>query len=341
MRVRTLVVDDSVAMQGMICRSLLAAPDIEVVGTAASAHEAREKIKALDPDVVTLDIVMDGMNGIDFLERLMRLRPTPVVMVSSCTVKGAEASLTALELGAFECFDKANLRIGPAPVGIDGLADLVLAAARSRPGALAAAAPAGRNEGYTPRDGSMIALGASTGGVEALIALLAEFPANCPPTVIVQHMPATFTTSFAARLNRLCRPMVEEGRSGAPLAVGKIYLAPGGERHMEIGGQGARRYCRLIEGDKVTGHRPSVDRLFHSVVRAAGRDAVGAILTGMGSDGAAGLKAMRSAGSTTIGQDEATSTVYGMPAAAQAIGAVVEQMPLRRIARRLLTECQA
>jgi len=187
----------------------------------------------------------------------------------------------------------------------------------------------------------MIAVGASTGGVEALITLLAGFPANCPPTVIVQHMPATFTTSFAARLDRLCRPQVEEARSGAPLAVGKIYLAPGGERHMEVGGEGARRHCRLVTGDKVTGHRPSVDRLFHSVVRAAGRQAVGAILTGMGSDGAAGLKAMRTAGSMTIGQDEATSTVYGMPAAAHAIGAVAEQLPLRRIARRLLAECQA
>ena len=345
MSVRTLIVDDSMAMQAIIRRRLLADPSIEVVGTAASADEARAQIKALDPDVVTLDVEMPGMSGLDFLERLMRLRPTPVVMLSTLTAQGAEASLTALERGAFDCFDKTRLMAGTDPACTSELTELVRAAASSRPAARPAAvrtaAPVQERASYTPRPGAMIAIGASTGGVEALIELLSTFPANCPPTVIVQHMPATFTPSFAARLNRLCAPTVEEARAGAPLAVGKVYLAPGGERHMEIGGSGDRRHCRLVEGDKVNGHRPSVDRLFHSVARLAGRDATAAILTGMGCDGAEGMKAMRGCGSMTFGQDKATSVVYGMPAIAQQIGAVAEQLPLRRIAARLLAECAA
>ncbi|WP_294318279.1 chemotaxis response regulator protein-glutamate methylesterase [uncultured Sphingomonas sp.] len=344
MSVRTLIVDDSMAMQAIIRRRLLADPGIEVVGTAASADEARAQIKALDPDVVTLDIEMPGMSGLDFLERLMRLRPTPVVMLSTLTAQGAEASLTALERGAFDCFDKTRLMAGTDAACTSELTELVRAAATARPAARATpvrAVPVQERAGYTPRPGAMIAIGASTGGVEALIELLSSFPANCPPTVIVQHMPATFTPSFAARLNRLCAPSVEEARAGAPLTVGKVYLAPGGERHMEIGGSGERRHCRLVEGDKVNGHRPSVDRLFHSVARLAGRDATAAILTGMGCDGAEGMKAMRGCGSMTFGQDKATSVVYGMPAIAHQIGAVAEQLPLRRIAQRLLAECAA
>ena len=345
MSVRTLIVDDSLAMQAIIRRRLLADPGIEVVGTAASADEARAQIKALDPDVVTLDIEMPGMSGLDFLERLMRLRPTPVVMLSTLTAQGAEASLTALERGAFDCFDKTRLTRGIDQACTTELTDLVRAAATSRPAARPApvrsAPPVHERAGYTPRPGATIAIGASTGGVEALIELLSTFPANCPPTVIVQHMPATFTPSFAARLNRLCAPSVEEARPGAPLMVGKVYLAPGGERHMEIGGSGNRRHCRLVEGEKVNGHRPSVDRLFHSVARLAGRDATAAILTGMGCDGAEGMKAMRAAGAMTFGQDKATSVVYGMPAIAFQIGAVTEQLPLRRIAGRLLQECAA
>lgn len=344
MSVRTLIVDDSMAMQAIIRRRLLADPAIEVVGTASCADEARAQIKALDPDVVTLDVEMPGMSGLDFLERLMRLRPTPVVMLSTLTAQGAEASLTALERGAFDCFDKTRLMAGTDASCTSELTELVRAAATSRPAArptAVRAAPVQERASYTPRPGAMIAIGASTGGVEALIELLSTFPANCPPTVIVQHMPATFTPSFAARLNRLCAPSVEEARAGAPLTVGKVYLAPGGERHMEIGGSGDRRHCRLIEGDKVNGHRPSVDRLFHSVARLAGRDATAAILTGMGCDGAEGMKAMRGCGSMTFGQDKATSVVYGMPAIAHQIGAVAEQLPLRRIAARLLAECAA
>ena len=344
MTVRTLIVDDSRTMQAMIRRKLSASPEIEIVGTAASADEARAQIKALDPDVVTLDVEMPGMNGLEFLDRLMRLRPTPVVMLSSLTSRGAEVSIAALEMGAFECFDKARLTLQPGITDGPSLAELIKAASASRRARTAqstlvkSSAITGQ---YRPRAGSLIALGASTGGVEALIALLMEFPADCPPTVIVQHMPATFTPSFAARLDRLCQPSVTEARTGAALGTGKIYLAPGGDRHLEIAGTAARRHCRLIEGDRVSGHRPSVDRFFHSVARTAGADATGAILTGMGADGAEGLKAMRDVGCMTIGQDQATSVVYGMPAVAHRIGAVAEQLPLRRIASRLLTACAA
>ncbi|MEH3105288.1 MAG: chemotaxis response regulator protein-glutamate methylesterase [Sphingomonas phyllosphaerae] len=341
MSVRTLVVDDSLTMQALIQRTLASDPHIQVVGTASSAEEARARIKELDPDVVTLDIEMPGMNGLDFLERLMRLRPTPVVMLSTLTSEGADASIAALELGAFECFDKLALR---RPEEAIRLPALVRAASGSR-GRSAAAAPRAAEPvpqaDYVPRDQSMIAVGASTGGVEALIELLSGFPANCPPTVIVQHMPPSFTASFAARLDRLCKPSVEEARAGAVLRPGKVYLAPGGDQHLEIAGPATRRYCRLLAGPKASGHQPSVDVLFHSVARIAGGDAVGAILTGMGADGAEGMLAMRQAGSVTIGQDESSSVVYGMPAVAHRIGAVVQQMPLRRIAARLLQECRA
>lgn len=340
MSVRTLVVDDSLTMQALISRTLSTDPSISVVGTASSAEEARAKIKELDPDVVTLDIEMPGMNGLDFLERLMRLRPTPVVMLSTLTSEGAEASIAALELGAFDCFDKLSLRREDEAIRLPGL---VKAASGTKRRMMQASGRADAAQAdFRPCDGAMIAVGASTGGVEALIELLSGFPANCPPTVIVQHMPASFTASFAARLDRLCKPSVEEARAGAPLLVGKVYLAPGGEQHLEIAGGTARgRHCRLVPGPKVSGHQPSVDQLFRSVARVAGADSVAAILTGMGADGAEGMKLMRDAGSFTVGQDEATSVVYGMPAVAHRIGAVAQQLPLRRIAARLLQECRA
>ncbi|MBV7257155.1 chemotaxis response regulator protein-glutamate methylesterase [Pacificimonas sp. WHA3] len=346
MTVRTLIVDDSRSMQAIIARELADDPEIEVVGMASDGDEARAKIKEFDPDVVTLDIEMPGMSGLDFLERLMRLRPTPVVMVSSHTARGADVTVAALELGAFDCFDKKRLKIHQRTHGHGdaALADLVRAAAKMKwlktPSA-GAAARIRRVPTYIPRANSLIAVGASTGGVEALIALLSDFPANCPPTVIVQHMSANFTSSFAARLDRLSAPHVQEARPGAILEPGKVFLAPGGKQHLEIGGGRGRRYCRLVAAEKVKGHRPSVDRLFHTVARVAGEDAVGAILTGMGEDGAEGMKAMREQGAFTVGQDEATSVVYGMPAAAFQIGAVAEQSPLRGIARRLLKECAA
>jgi two-component system chemotaxis response regulator CheB len=331
--VRVLIVDDSATMRSLIANVLQRDPEIEVVGEAGDPLEAREAIKKLNPDVITLDVEMPNMNGIDFLEKIMRLRPMPVVMVSTITVRGAEATVEALELGAIDCVAK------PSTGGLNDFQDLpfkVKAAAKAKVKPLkpAGAAPKAAPLEHTPDD-RVIALGSSTGGVEALIAILSRFPANCPPTVITQHMPATFTKSFSERLDRLCAPKVAEAHDGAVLENGRIYLAPGGERHLEIGGSGTLR-CRLSEGGPVNGHRPSVDVLFRSVAKAAGGRAVGAILTGMGRDGAEGLLAMRRAGARTFGQDEASSVVYGMPKAAFELGAVERQAPLERLAAELL-----
>jgi two-component system chemotaxis response regulator CheB len=274
---------------------------------------------------------MPNMNGIDFLEKIMRLRPMPVVMVSTLTVRGAEATMEALELGAIDCVAK------PSTGGLEGFQDLpfkVKAAAKAKVRPLKPVSEKPAPVEHTPDD-RVIAIGSSTGGVEALIAILSRFPANCPPTVITQHMPATFTKSFSERLDRLCAPKVAEAHDGALLENGRVYIAPGGEHHLEIGGASQLR-CRLSEGAAVNGHRPSVDVLFRSVAKAAGRRAVGAILTGMGRDGAEGLLAMRRTGARTLGQDEASSVVYGMPKAAFELGAVERQAPLDRLAAELL-----
>lgn len=336
-KARVLVVDDSPTMRGLIKAVLSSDPGIDVVGEAGDAMEARAAIKKLNPDVITLDIEMPEMNGLDFLEKIMKLRPMPVIMVSTLTHRGAEATLAALEIGAFDCVGK--------PVPGDGapfaqLAETVKAAARSQrhlPDPAAAAPgpqPYAAPSDYQPSR-KIIGIGASTGGVEALISVLTKFPANCPPTVITQHMPAAFTKSFAERLNRLCAPKVKEAEDGDRLEIGRIYLAPGGERHMEVSNPMAPR-CMLIDGAPVNGHRPSVDVLFDSIVRTAGAKAVGVLLTGMGRDGAAGLLRMRQAGSQTIGQNEKTCVVYGMPRVANEIGGVGNQLPLNSIGEEII-----
>jgi two-component system, chemotaxis family, protein-glutamate methylesterase/glutaminase len=335
---RVLVVDDSATMRGLITAVLSSDPEVNVVGQAGDAMEAREAIKALNPDVVTLDIEMPNMNGLEFLDKIMRLRPMPVIMVSSLTHRGADATLAALEIGAFDCIGKPSPgELRPFPE----LAEKVKAAARSkyRYGAQpvpASTQPANVNQETAYRVGrKIVAIGSSTGGVEALITVLQGFPVNCPPTVITQHMPPTFTKSFAERLNRLCAPVVQEATDGARLEIGKIYLAPGGERHLQVVNPSAPS-CRLLDKDPVNGHRPSVDVLFDSVAELAGRNAVGVILTGMGRDGAAGLLKMRYAGAKTIGQDEKSCVVYGMPRVAQELGAVERQLPLGRIGEEIL-----
>jgi two-component system chemotaxis response regulator CheB len=329
---RVLVVDDSPTMRGLITAVLNSDPDVNVVGQAGDAMEARSAIKQLNPDVVTLDIEMPNMNGLDFLEKIMRLRPMPVIMVSTMTQRGADATLAALEIGAFDCVGK------PVPGDVRPFMDLaekVKAAARSaRRQVYAPVAVATPAADY--RNGrKVVAIGSSTGGVEALIAVLQKLPKNCPPTVITQHMPSTFTKSFAERLNRICAPVVEEATDGARLEIGRIYLAPGGERHLQVVNPSAP-CCRLIEREPVNGHRPSVDVLFDSVAELAGRNAVGVILTGMGRDGASGLLRMRSAGARTIGQNEKTCVVYGMPRVAFEIGAVEQQLPLGSIGDEIL-----
>ena len=332
--IRVLVVDDSATMRSLISATLRRDPEIEVIGQAADPLEARQAIKALNPDVITLDVEMPNMNGLDFLEKIMRLRPMPVIMVSTLTKQGTDATLQALEIGAFDCVAK------PATAGLhafDELAYKVKAAAKAniRPRSFLATETSVRDEETFAPDGRIIAIGSSTGGVEALITVLSRFPKNCPPTVITQHMPATFTRSFAERLNRLCAPDVCEAFTDAPLKSGHIYLAPGGVAHLEVVGTGTLR-CRLNDGDAVNGHRPSVDVLFNSVAKAARMNAVGVILTGMGRDGAKGLLEMRRAGAHTIGQDEATSVIYGMPKAAFEMEAVEKQAPLEKIAAEIL-----
>ena len=332
---RVLVVDDSPTMRGLITAVLNQDPDVSVIGQAGDAMEARAAIKQLNPDVVTLDIEMPNMNGLEFLEKIMKLRPMPVIMVSTMTHRGAEATLAALEIGAFDCVAKPQPG-EPRPFG--ELAEKVKAAARSqhRHHSAPQIQPVATAPAADVRVGrKIVAIGSSTGGVEALIAVLQKFPRNCPPTVITQHMPPTFTKSFAERLNRLCAPVVEEATDGARLEIGKIYLAPGGERHLQVSNASAP-CCRLVERDPVNGHRPSVDVLFDSVAELAGRNAVGVILTGMGRDGASGLLKMRHAGARTIGQNEKTCVVYGMPRVAYELGAVEHQLPLTSIGEEIL-----
>lgn len=335
-RIRVLVVDDSPTMLQLVSRVLESDPDIEVVMTAPDAATARQAIKDFNPDVMTLDVEMPQMNGLDFLEKVMRLRPMPVIMVSTLTAKGSEVAIEALQLGAVDCVVKPTANN---PNSFDELPGKVKMAMQSnlRARSNVLAPQATRSpvvENFKP-GAKIVAIGSSTGGVEALIAVLSRFPERCAPTVITQHMPASFTTSFASRLDRICAAKVTEASEGAPLRAGHIYLAPGGESHLEIVGRG-QYCCRMRRSDSVNGHRPSVDVLFHSVAQCAGRQAVGVILTGMGHDGAAGLLAMREQGARTIGQNEATSVVYGMPKAAFEIGGVGIQLSVEKIGSEIV-----
>lgn len=334
--VRVLIVDDSPTMRGLIAASMRNDPDIHVVGSARDPIEAREIIKTLNPDVITLDIEMPRMDGISFLEKIMRLRPMPVIIISTLTKAGAAISVKALTLGAFDCVCKPQ--DGNVVDAFEQLPDLIKAAAKSRTKPLrGAVAIPKRSDDFQP-SGNIVAMGSSTGGVEAVITVLTTFPENCPPTVITQHMPETFTHSFAARLDGLCAPKVSEAKDGDPLETGRVYIAPGGAYHLEV----VRRkghVCRVREDEKVNGHRPSVDVLFNSVAELYGKRAVGVILSGMGRDGAAGLLTMRNAGAKTIGQNEKTCVIYGMPKVAFETGAVERQLPLARISNAILDLC--
>ncbi|GBR09227.1 protein-glutamate methylesterase/protein-glutamine glutaminase [Acetobacter oeni] len=342
-KIRVLIVDDSKTGRAFIAAALERDPDIEILGTAGDPFEARDIIMRDQPDVITLDVEMPNMNGLQFLEKIMRLRPIPVVMVSGLTVRGADVAIEALQLGAFDCFPKAS-----GVSGIDayaGLIPIVKAAAVSGVARRPSLRPAMPRRDVPVRpiaDGradavEIIAIGASTGGVEALGEILPSLPETIAPVVITQHMPALFTTSLAARLNRLCRIEVTEARDGIILQPGHAYIAPGGQHHLHVRQVAGRLMASLDAGEPISGHRPSVDELFSSVARAAGRRAVGVILTGMGRDGAAGLLAMREAGGRTIGQSEGTCVVYGMPRAAVELGAVEKTLSLGNIANALIS----
>ena len=360
--VRVLVVDDSAVMRALLQHRLAREADIEVVGCAADANEARQLIKALDPDVVTLDIEMPGMDGLSFLEKIMTLRPTPVIIVSSATEDGASATARALSLGAVDCYAKSELQRGTGHDDRGALARMVREAASVRLGPARASIPTGKRarlaarpagQRATQRPGKpsaprppqrtvasfdLIAIGASTGGVEALHTLLARFPEDCPPTLIVQHVNACFAPAIVQSLGRVARPRVKLGESDLPLARGTVLLAPGDAKHMLVASAGSRGLrCVLRAGDPVAGHRPSVDKLFHSAAQRLGPRACGVLLTGMGRDGAEGLSSMARAGAHTIAQDEDSCVVFGMPRAAIALGAANEVLPLETIADALFT----
>ena len=343
-QVRVLIVDDSAFVRGVLSEMLSSDPSIVVVGAAPDPLVAREMIKALSPDVVTLDIEMPRMDGLAFLEKIMTLRPMPVVMISSLTQKGAETALRALEIGAVDFVAKpiVGLSAGFAELR-DEIVCKVKAAARARVRPLTTGKPKGPRLSPGLKYSSserLIAVGASTGGVEALQEFLTAFPPDAPAILITQHMPAMFTATFARRLDQCCAISVSQAKDGERVLPGHAYIAPGGF-HLELARNGANYMCRVHEHPLVSGHRPSVDVLFRSVANAAGANSVGIILTGMGKDGAAGLLEMRRAGASTIGQDEASCVVYGMPKAARDCGATEIELPLNKIPGQVLHHCQA
>jgi two-component system chemotaxis response regulator CheB len=336
MSIRVLIVDDSALIREVLSRTLGRDGDIAVVGTAEDPIDAREKIKALNPDVVTLDIEMPNMNGLAFLDKLMRLHPLPVVMVSTLTTKGASETLLALELGAVDFVAKpsTDLAGGLEAFGAN-LREKVRAAATSDVRAKTAKpAPVAKPRSAAGPLGSLIAIGASTGGVEAIRVVLGDMPADCPPIVIAQHMPAGLTPRIAARLDELSDIRVLDAEDRMPLEAGHAYVARG-DWHLRVERSSGQLKCRLAQDELMSGHRPSVDVLFESVANVVGAMAVGTILTGMGRDGARGLKLMRDKGAYTVGQSPASALVYGMPRVAFEEGAVVEQAPVEAIAGKL------
>ncbi len=339
-RIRVLVVDDSAIVRKILTESLASEPDLEVVGSAPDPYIARDKILALQPDVLTLDIEMPRMDGITFLQKLMRFRPMPVIVISSLGQASCDKAVEALRLGAVEVLAKPS---GPYSVGE---LRLVLAnkiraaaAARVRP-ALPSPPPAG-NHGAAPLPGAafdpsvLVAIGASTGGTEAIQTILQRLPESTPPIVITQHIPAGFSRAFADRLNQICAVRVKEAEDGDEVVAGRALVAPG-DFHMLVRRTGAVRRVAVKTGPRVHYQRPAVDVLFTSVAECCGADAIGVLLTGMGSDGAQGLLKMKEAGALTIAQDEATCVVFGMPREAIRMGAAGKVLPLDRIGATVL-----
>jgi len=358
-KIRVLCVDDSALMRGLMTQIINAQPDMTVVATASDPLMARELIKQHNPDVLTLDVEMPHMDGLDFLERLMRLRPMPVIMVSSLTERNSDITLRALELGAVDFVTKPRTDLHANLLDYSQLIAAKIRAAaqvsgarlgaqprmlRTRPQTatslptLAASAPLlACRPSFHPQ--ALIAIGASTGGPEALRHILQALPANLPPILITQHMPAGFTRSFVQRLDKLCALQMFEAEDGQPVRPGCAYLAPGSLTHMRLAHGREQPYSiRLDDSGPVNRHRPSVDVLLQSVAQIAGPHAIGLILTGMGKDGAQGLLAMKQAGATTCAQDQASSVVYGMPAAAANLGAADTILPLDKISDWLIKQ---
>lgn len=338
-----LIVDDSALMRQMLTKILNDDPEVNVVGAAADPLQARKMIKELEPQVLTLDIEMPRMDGLSFLEKVMTLRPMPVVMVSSLTERGADATMRALELGAVDFVAKPGSGLRDAFDRLGGeIVDKVKSAARARVSARRSRADHGTpgivtSQCYDTTE-TVIAIGASTGGVSALQQVIARLPADSPGILVTQHMPPEYTARFASRLDRNCAVSVREATDRTRVLPGHVYIAPG-DRHLELARSGAHYICRLHAGPPVSGHRPSVDVLFGSVAEHAGRSAVGVILTGMGADGAEGLLAMRKRGARTLGESESTCIVYGMPRAASELGAVMKEAPIERMAEEIVRAC--
>ncbi|WP_220185062.1 chemotaxis-specific protein-glutamate methyltransferase CheB [Paracoccus sp. S1E-3] len=332
--IRVLVVDDSATMRRLITMRLRSDLRIEVVGEASDAAEARAAISSLSPDVLTLDVEMPGQSGLDFLRELMRLRPLPVVMVSSETQKGSAAAIEALCRGAVECVGKP--RMGEAANAFADLPTLVVGAssANLRKRGPAPAGPIAMPARPFRWNNKIVLIGSSTGGVDALETIISGMPANCPPMLITQHMPASFLASFAQRMNMRYAPHVVLAENNAPIVQGTIQLAPGGDHHLAMM-PGLRPRAALIASEKVSSHRPSVDVLFDSALGMAER-IVAAILTGMGADGALGMLNLRRAGATCLAQDEASSVVWGMPRMAWCNGGAEKLVPLNGMAAELL-----
>ena len=361
-KTRVVVVDDSALVRSILTEIINRQPDMACIGAAADPYAAREMIRNLDPDVITLDVEMPRMDGLDFLSKLMRLRPMPVVMVSTLTERGAEVTLRALELGAVDFVAKPKIGITD---GIRQLAqeitDKIRIAAKAKVarhtaapptagtvahGSGAPAATSAAGDAAAPSalgrlsTEKLIFIGASTGGTEATREVLMALPADAPAVLITQHMPPGFTKSYAARLDSLCRIAVKEAVDGERVLPGHAYLAPGGF-HLAIERSGANYVARVTSEEPVNRHRPSVEVLFLSAARVAGRNAIGVMLTGMGADGARAMKVMRDAGAHNVAQDEASCVVFGMPREAIAAGACHEVLPLKRIGPHLIEHLRA
>jgi two-component system chemotaxis response regulator CheB len=334
--IRVLVVDDSAVVRQIFSDALARDPEIEVVGAAPDPYVARDLIVELQPDVITLDIEMPRMDGLTFLGKLMEHQPMPVVVVSSLTERGSRLAMEALDLGAVEVLSKPDSAYSVGSLSTV-LVDRVKAAAAVRVGKRTAPLASRQTQrlSLSCTTNRILAIGASTGGTKALEAILTALPANSPGIVIVQHMPEHFTRAFAERLNSVCAIEVREAEHNDSVTPGVALIAPG-NRHLLVRRNGATYCTEVKEGPLVSRHRPSVDVLFRSVARYVGRNAVGAILTGMGCDGAKGLLEMRQAGAATLAQDEASCVVFGMPREAIALGAAEEVIPLSQMAARLL-----
>jgi len=370
-KTRVVVVDDSALVRSMLTEIINRQPDMECIGAAADPLVAREMIRNLNPDVITLDVEMPRMDGIDFLSKLMRLRPMPVVMVSTLTERGADVTLKALELGAVDFVAKPKIGVADGLRQLsDDITDKIRVASKarihrlatpaaasttvSRPGASGATATAGAAGAAAvakpaPVAGAslgrlstekIIFIGASTGGTEATKEVLASLPADSPGVVITQHMPPGFTRNYAARLDGLCRISVKEASDGERILPGHAYIAPGG-LHLSVERSGANYIARVQDGDPVNRHKPSVEVLFKSAARVAGPNAIGIMLTGMGADGARAMREMKDAGAYCVAQDEASCVVFGMPREAIAAGAVQEVLPLTKIAQHVLDHLRA